>query len=69
MIENNNGIFEVYCDASMCESYEAYDTDNDWQEMISDMKSDGWLIIKEKGDWTHICPDCADEYKEEKGWS
>ncbi len=63
MIEKNYpfGDFDVSCDEKGCDVSANYDTDNNWQEMINQMKEDGWIITKKDGDWHHICPDCASD--------
>ena len=46
---------DVVCDS--CDKEESF-TDVYWQEMIDELKSLGWKIKKQKGDWLHFCEDC-----------
>ena len=61
MIEKNKpfGDFDVYCDEPNCEFYENYDTGDDWYDLLSAMKTDGWVTTKRNDEWHHTCPDCA----------
>ena len=63
MIERNKPFddFDVFCDEKGCDVSENYDVDGNWEELISQMKSDGWRISKQNGEWFHTCPDCASD--------
>ena len=64
-IENTDSFrgFEVYCD--FYPSDQDYDFGRDeWNELIAEMKADGWRIIKdENGNWGHKCPYCVESGK------
>lgn len=55
------GVVDVYCDE--CDFLTTIDTDDvegyaDFSYLTKELKSDGWRITKENGDWIHKCPDC-----------
>lgn len=39
---------------------DVFDAD-EFSEMITEARSDGWSITQPSGKWTHHCPDCAPE--------
>jgi hypothetical protein len=53
------GTFEVSCDTPNCNSTEVYDVDNEWDELLSQMKQNGWVSRYKNGEWFHYCPDCT----------
>jgi hypothetical protein len=59
MQERFGGKIETLCNGNECGvSHGTYDND-DFQIMISDLKRDGWKIVKNaNGEWEHYCPDC-----------
>lgn len=48
--------FEVSCDG--CDFSEEYEVDDGWDELMEQMKKDGWVSRKVEGDWEHYCSDC-----------
>lgn len=68
MIESDRdaGTFEVFCDQVACPESQEYDTDGDWQRMIAQMKSDGWLILKEESGYSHTCPGCREGMRKKR---
>lgn len=48
--------YAIYCD--FCEFWREVD-DDDFFSMIEEVKTDGWKIFEEDGEWKHKCPDCA----------
>ena len=55
-IERYKGRQSITCD-SCPEATEEFD---DFNEMIDSVKSLGWQIKCEQGEWTHTCPACAE---------
>lgn len=55
----NDDSFDVYCDSPDCDSHENYETEDDWQLLLSEMRLDGWKIKKTKDDWEHYCHKCT----------
>lgn len=47
----------VTCD----ECGEDIDLSGDFLEVIAQAKEEDWLIINEKGEFKHYCPDCKDD--------
>jgi len=59
------GAYEVFCD--FCDHVEEIDTDGDFQELLDQMKENGWENFKdEDGEWEHKCPICVENDKKEK---
>jgi len=57
MIERSYGKISLICDK--CESEETKPQDSeDFDILISDAKDAGWKIVREGGEWMHICPPC-----------
>lgn len=56
--------FEVNCD--FCSYYETYEDVFSWDDLIEQMKKNGWKSIRIEEptaiDWKHKCPTC--QYKE-----
>lgn len=57
-IERDAGQLFAQCDH--CSNAEELEAD-DFQEAVSEMKQDGWLITKLDGEWVHLCPSCKEE--------
>ena len=58
MIERQGSDFVVSCD--QCSWEEFFDAEDwDWQDMIDEIKGDGWRVYKRSGEWRHDCPDCV----------
>ena len=48
--------FEVACDS--CSNSDEYEVGS-WDELLSEMKDDGWKSIRVDGNcWEHKCTDC-----------
>ena len=58
------GIFDMYCDG--CYEREEFDVDNDFYQMITEAKENGWKIINRNGNWDHYCQECAQKEQFEK---
>ena len=52
----NTETFEVSCDT--CDEVQEYDCDFGWEDLMKQMKNDGWVSKKVDGDWEHYCSDC-----------
>ena len=50
------GVYEVECDD--CGEGDAFNAD-DWQDLMSQMKDDGWTKKKVDDEWEHYCPACS----------
>lgn len=51
--------FEISCD----DCGESEEIEGDFQDCISFLKENNWLITKEDGKWEHFCSDCKKENK------
>lgn len=50
--------WDLACDGAGCDESDFFD-DPDFQDMIDEIKSNGWKITKNKfGEWVHYCPEC-----------
>lgn len=58
------GGYDVHCDH--CSHVDSYDAD-DWGELLSEMRRDGWRFDEVSGEWEHTCPSCAEEGDESDG--
>lgn len=48
---------EVECDyCSYCEEF-----DGTFREIVESMKNEGWIMLKDDGEWMHKCPSCVEE--------
>ena len=48
------------CDGDGC--HESLNTmHSDWGDALADMKTQGWKSSKIAEDWSHFCPDCAEQ--------
>lgn len=59
MIRKLAGEIELVCDACGNES-PSFD-DDEFNEMISACKADGWSVTRRDGHWHHECPSCRTE--------
>lgn len=59
MIRKYAGEMELVCDTCGEES-PSYD-DDQFDQMITDSKNDGWSITRQNGQWSHCCASCASE--------
>jgi hypothetical protein len=48
--------YTVQCDG--CGLEEVYDDIEYWDEIITNIKNDDWVIRKKDDEWYHYCPDC-----------
>jgi hypothetical protein len=67
MIERDSfdgDIYEVSCD--YCSEDIEIDSGGDWQDMINEIKTNGWLIGKINDEWKHMCPACRKNHKQLK---
>ncbi|MCK9220937.1 MAG: hypothetical protein M0P47_12940 [Bacteroidales bacterium] len=69
MIEKNKPFndFDVYCD--FCDFCDSFDVDDNWDELMNEMKEDGWKSKKVEEEWKHMCPDCVDKNILWEKWS
>jgi len=60
MIERNYPFenYTAFCDRCSFDKFFDFST---WNEVIQEMKNDGWRIRKVDGDWEHLCPTCANK--------
>lgn len=57
-IERQKGRMTLVCDVCESEHQQDYGRD-EFDEMISDAKQDGWSIFKnDDHEWSHMCKDC-----------
>lgn len=58
MIERQgNTTHVVYCD--YCSHYSEYVTDGDFNDLLTQMRGDGWTSKKVGGEWMNRCPACS----------
>jgi hypothetical protein len=60
MIERDSwdsDIYEVSCD--YCSEDIEIDSGGDWQDMINQLKEEGWQIRKIDEEWHHACLECV----------
>lgn len=57
MIERIGQRIQIICDVCEKEHTEQYHSD-DFNEMTHEARTDGWAIVKDGDDWSHICPNC-----------
>jgi hypothetical protein len=51
----------VSCD--YCSNDIEIDSGGDWQDMLNQIKEEGWKILKVNDEWKHACPDCVKYHK------
>ena len=57
MIERIGG--EILANCDKCGYEETFDAcDWDWQDVVDEIKAEGWKIYKVRGEWRNMCPDC-----------
>lgn len=54
-IDKSYGEYYLVCDT--CEAAQVFD---EWDEAVDYAKENGWRIRKRNGEWEHTCPDCQD---------
>jgi hypothetical protein len=59
VIQRDEDQLQLVCDVCGDES-PSYDADS-FETMLSDVKSDGWVIIRKDGHWHHECKSCGKE--------
>ena len=58
------GTYLVSCDTRDCAYDYDYDTDENWDELMRQMRLDGWKSQKDNdGDWCNYCPNCSTKTK------
>jgi len=64
MIEREGSDWVVHCDSCFDASeYDREELDHQFHRLIEALRADGWLIEyceDEGGEWTHVCPRCAE---------
>lgn len=55
MIERDSRELQLVCDATSERYPRTYDRD-DFERMIADARSDGWIVRIERGEWRHYSP-------------
>ena len=63
MLEKNkeDGEWDVSCD--FCSTSEIFPTAlYMFEDMLSELKKDGWLFKKRNEEWLHACPECIEEH-------
>lgn len=63
MIEREYGEMTIVCDSTGTRYRRSYEHD-DFDRMIADAKSDGWLIKLERGNWRHYSPESKSVFAE-----
>lgn len=56
MIDRDDSQMQIVCDSLGTRCPKTYDNE-DFDQMIADIKEDGWLVILERGAWRHYSPD------------
>lgn len=59
MIRKFDGEMQLVCD--VCGDESPSYSDDSFETMLSDVKSDGWAIMRKDGRWHHECRSCAKE--------
>lgn len=54
---NEEGQTQIVCNDCGAESH-TVDKD-DFSQLVSELKADGWRIAKPEGRWVHECKDCV----------
>jgi len=55
MIDRQGGVIMLCCDS--CDAIYTGSSD-EWNEVWTEAKSEGWKAKKDGGVWIHACPDC-----------
>ncbi|RUV69675.1 MAG: hypothetical protein EOR26_05225 [Mesorhizobium sp.] len=57
MIEKHSGLQQIVCECGISQrrTYQA----DEFDVMISDARSEGFVIAKVAGEWQHTCQDCS----------
>lgn len=58
MIERHAGRMQIVCDCGIAQ-HRTYQAD-EFDVMIADAKSEGFVFAKVAGEWEHTCPGCGD---------
>jgi len=64
MIERDSfdgDIYEISCD--YCSEDIEIDSGGDWQDMLKQIKEEGWKIGRVNDEWKHACPECVKNKK------
>ena len=64
MIERDSfdgDIYEISCD--YCSEDIEIDSGGDWQDMLKQIKEEGWKIFKINDEWKHVCSECVKNKK------
>lgn len=56
MIERYDGMIEMVCDG--CGEVRGPVPSNEFEELVAEAKTEGWLLRKEDDEWQHNCRDC-----------
>jgi len=64
--DDESGEYLVICDTRNCNHEDDYDTDGNWDELMRQMRLDGWKSKRVDGEWKNYCPECAAKAKEKK---
>jgi hypothetical protein len=57
MIRTEKGEFVAEC--TDCGDREYGGTEEDFRQFVASLREGGWNVYRDRGDWTHLCPDCA----------
>ena len=50
-------LYTAYCDHPGCQESEDYDTEGSWQQLMTELRGDGWTYRKnDRGVYEHFCP-------------
>ena len=68
MIERARGQRDTWeCSCDNCSEQELVEEASDFSEAVATLKSLGWSIVKQLGDWVHLCKDCTRKAKDGPG--
>ena len=54
--EEQGGYYRLCCDEDSCENFSDADQIDD---LLANVKSEGWSIAKRQDRWHHACPECS----------
>ena len=58
MIDREYGETRLVCDSCGDWQKDTFDRD-EFRRMIDEAKAEGWSVKSGRGEWAHLCPNCA----------
>jgi hypothetical protein len=59
-----SGVFTARCDTPECDFSKDYDVNNNWNQLVKEMKEDGWKSKKIDDKWKNYCSTCESKKEE-----